>query len=387
MSSSPHERERIGVVKAAIFYGNEEVRVEDVPKPETASGEVLVKVMACGVCGSDRFYYFWGSDRYTGMIAHAEKLYRDGRFQIIPGHEVVGLVEDVGPGVSSVSKGDRVALYVFPSCEQCPSCKQGLPHHCSRNRQLLGFTFDGGYAEFVKIHHSSVMKIPQDTAFDEATLLLDMVGVPTHAMRMGHLFEQVPETVAVYGTGNLGLASIIALKSIGVPKVYAIDLLESRLQVAKELGASAVISARKQRPLEAVMDLTGGVGVDVTIELIGTSDVQLEALKMTRCLGRALLVGENYEKLEVIFGEHLLHRELTVVAPLYFIRAEFPDNIEFYRKNRQAYRRLLTHRFTLDEAPEAFKLFYHGKTLRTVIMPHGVTGGSRAQPDAEGGQP
>jgi len=359
-------------VKAAIFYGNEKVQVEEVPKPQIGSEEVLIKVMACGICGSDRFYYFWSSEKYSGMIAHAEKLYRHGRFQIIGGHEVVGTVEATGAEVSGINKGDHVALYVFPSCGQCPSCRKGLSHHCSKNRQLLGFTFDGGYAEYVKIHHSSVMKIPEDIPFDEATILLDMVGVPTHAMRMGGLFEEVPETVAVYGAGNLGLASVIALQSIGVKNIFSIDLIEERLRVAEELGAAAVINARKENPLETIMRLTDGEGVDVTIELIGTSAAQLEALRMTRCLGRTLLVGENYEKLEVIFGEDLLHRELTVIAPLYFIRGEFPDNIEFYRENSGQYNRLLTHRFSLEDAPEAFRLFYHAKTLRTVIMPHGI---------------
>jgi threonine dehydrogenase-like Zn-dependent dehydrogenase len=359
-------------VKAAIFYGNEKVRVEELPKPQIGSEEVLVRVMACGICGSDRFYYFWSSKKYSSMIAHAEKLYRRGRFQIIGGHEVVGTVEETGAEVCGLSKGEHVALYVFPSCGQCPSCKKGLSHHCSQNRQLLGFTFDGGYAEYVKIHHSSVMRIPADIPFDQATILLDMVGVPTHAMRMGRLFEEVPDTVAVYGAGNLGLATVIALKSIGVQNIFSIDLIGERLRVAEELGVTAAINAQEENPLEAVMKLTDGEGVDVTIELIGTSEAQLESLRMTRCLGRTLLVGENYEKLEVIFGEDLLHRELTVIAPLYFIRGEFQKNIEFYRKNSRQYNRLLTHRFSLDDAPEAFRLFYHAKTLRTVIMPHGM---------------
>lgn len=360
-------------MKAAIFYGNEKVKIEEVPMPKITPKEVLVKVMACGVCGSDRFYYFYAPGVYSGMIAHAEKLYKNGKFQIIPGHEVVGIVEGVGAEVpEQIKRGDHVALFVFPSCEQCNSCKQGLSHHCSKNRQLLGFTFNGGYAEYVKIHCSSVMKIPEDIPFDEATILLDLVGVPTHAMKMGHIFEDLPRTIAVYGAGNLGLASIIALKSVGIEEIYAIDLVDERLKVARRLGATATINASKESPLKAIMNLTNGEGVDVTLELVGTSEVQLEALRMTRCLGRTLLVGENYEKLEIIFGEDMLHRELTVIASLYFIRDEFPFNIDFYKKNRDQYKSLLTHRLSLDDAPEAFKLFYHTKTLRTVIMPHGV---------------
>lgn len=360
-------------MKAAIFYGAEKVRVEEVPMPQIGPKDVLVKVMACGVCGSDRFYYFYAPGLYSAMIGHAEKLYKDGKFHIIPGHEVVGIIEEIGPEVppeKGLKKGDRVALYVFPSCERCDWCAQGLTHHCAVDRQLLGFTFDGGYAEYTKIHYSSVMKLPDDIPWDEATLLLDMVGVPTHAMRMGHLFDNVPETVAIYGTGNLGMASIIALKSIGVQEIYAIDLMDDHLEVAKRLGATATINAGRERPLEAIMELTKGRGVDVTVELVGTSEVQLESMRMTRVLGRTLLVGENYEKLEIIFSDDLLHRELTLLASLYFIREEFDFNINFYRKNRGEYASLLSHRFPLDDAQQAFDLFYHAKTLRTILMPH-----------------
>ncbi|MHA2284056.1 MAG: zinc-dependent alcohol dehydrogenase [Promethearchaeota archaeon] len=360
-------------MKAAIFYGNETVKVEEIPMPRISSKEVLIKVMACGICGSDRFYYFWDPDTYSGMIAHAESLYRDGKFHIIPGHEVAGVIVDVGVEVPDhIKKGDHVALYVFPSCEQCKACMVGLTHHCYRNRQLLGFTFDGGYAEYTKIHYSSVMKIPGDIPFDEATLMLDMVGVPLHAIKMGNIFGNIPKTMVVYGTGNLGLASIIALKSIGVQNIFAIDLNDQHLEVAKKLGATFTINPKTEKPLDVIMKLTEGEGVDVTLELVGTSKVQLESMKMTRVLGKTLLVGENYEKLEIIFGENMLHRELTVIASLYFIRDEFPLNVEFYKKNRKEYNSLLTHRFSLDDAQEAFNLFYHVKTLRTVIMPHGI---------------
>ena len=100
---------------------------------------------------------------YSAMIGHAEKLYRDGKFHIIPGHEVIGIIEEIGPQVppkKGLKKGERVVLYVFPSCERCEWCAKGLTHHCAVDRQLLGFTFDGGYAEYTKIHYSSAMKLP-----------------------------------------------------------------------------------------------------------------------------------------------------------------------------------------------------------------------------------
>ncbi|MGC8583347.1 MAG: zinc-binding dehydrogenase [Thermoproteus sp.] len=269
-------------MRAARFYGpGKPLAIEEVPKPSPGPGEVLVKIKAAGVC-------------------HTELHFLDGilNLGVVPitlGHEIAGVVEEVGPGVDDPKPGDRVIVYYYVGCGRCKYCLRGEENLCENPRAEYGFITDGGYAEYVKVPARNAVKLPDNIPFEQAAPIGCSVTTAIHATRRAR--PEVGEYVAVYGVGAVGFALIQYNKLIGA-KVIAIGRSERKLALARELGADYVINARSEDVVKKALEITGGRGVDVVYELVGVKETMDNSLKMLAKRGRLVLIGYWRDKLE-----------------------------------------------------------------------------------------
>lgn len=267
-------------MKAVLLPGGREVRVVDRPDPEPGVGEVLVRVRASALCRSDMSLYDG-----TPIVGGA----RAGTGSVIPGHEPAGEVVSLGPLVSGVSVGDRVAIYLAIGEGRCESCRRGYRMLCP-SWKCVGFDIDGGDADYVVVPAENCLAIPDEMSFEVAALSTDMVG--TQYSTQARLGVSGSDTVAVFGLGPMGAAGVLVAKARGA-RVVAVDVLKERLDLAARLGADVVVDSRLQDAVTALRAVTHGDGVDVAIDCSGNPAAQNAALDATRQLGSVAFVGES----------------------------------------------------------------------------------------------
>lgn len=244
-------------MRAALFYEvGQPLVVEDVASPLPAQGEVLLKVRACGICGSDIHI------AYEGITPTAFR-------PIILGHEFSGEIAEVGEGVEEWKIGDRVAASCIVSCGRCPSCLSGNQQICLQ-RRLLGVHLNGGLAEFVTAPVANLIKLPDNISYEEGAILTDAVATPYRAItRRGRL---VPgESVAVIGCGGLGIHAVQLARVCGAGVVIGVDVSAVALDRAKARGADLVCRSDQEDAVAFIQKATGGVGADLTIRVRGSA--------------------------------------------------------------------------------------------------------------------
>lgn len=271
-------------MKAARFYGaGKPLKIEDIEIPKISDADVLVRVKAAGICHTDLHFL-------DGTLAPWK-----GSLPLTLGHEIAGEVETVGRKVRKFRQGDRVILINGVSCGRCKYCKIGRENLCVDLDQI-GFTLDGGYAEFVGAPGRTLVRLPKEVSFEVGALITCGVATSYHA-----LFDisrlKKGETVLVNGAGGLGLSAIQMAKNAGA-KVIAVDIVDEKLEMAKKLGADETINARTQDVVESVNKITGSRGVDVALELVGTSSAMNNALNTLGKTGRYAVVGYTKDMLQ-----------------------------------------------------------------------------------------
>lgn len=267
-------------MKVAVLSGVEKLTIEERPIPSVGRGEALVKVEACGICGTDVHAYLSGSLYPLGTVM---------------GHEPAGTLVEAGSGVDGFQPGDRVAMYGLTSCGTCPACRRGLDYYCAdRTSHSLGSSdqLDGAYAEYVRIPFADRMlvKIPDQMTFEEATLA-DPLATPLHAIRCSRF--KPGDAVAVLGAGPIGLLAVQLLKISGASQVICTEVSPQRASIAKGLGADGVldpIEAGEALPTQ-IAEMTGGLGVDVAFECSGVPAAFRQALDIVRPGGQVMAVG------------------------------------------------------------------------------------------------
>jgi len=251
------------------------------PAPSAGRGQVRVRVLACGLCGSDVHFV-------EGRVPLA-------RAPITLGHEPAGVIESVGQDVEGMLPGQRVIVRPGKGCGLCPACSAGRDHLCERT-QVLGMHADGGLAEFLAVDASAVVTVPDAVPLEQAAIISDAVATPYHALiDRGAL--RPGETVAVFGAGGLGEHAIRIARLCGAATIVAVDVRPAALGAAREAGADAVINGAEERPSRRIRDLVGGV--DLAIECIGRADTIAEAVKSLRRGGRAVVVGMGPEAIQL----------------------------------------------------------------------------------------
>lgn len=338
-------------MKGVLLPGDRRVLVETFPEPTPGAGEVVVRVRASAICRSDLSLY------YGNAVVGGD---RAGK--VITGHEPAGVVEAVGAGVSYRKPGDRVAIHLAVGCGHCAACRAGNFHMCPR-WECLGFTMDGGNAEFLRVPERNCMRIPDGMSFVAASVSTDAFGTLYSAAKKLGLSGS--RTVAIFGLGPMGSAGILAAKALGA-RVIAIDPLEARRDFAVEMGADHVLEPDGD-VVQVLRDLTDGLGVDAAIDCSGNAAAQNAALDAARGFGRVAFIGEARET-TIRPSEQFLRKQLTLIGSWYFSIAEYDEIVRCAMERRVPLEKLVTHTFDLDSAPEAFRMFDARQTEKAVFV-------------------
>lgn len=343
-------------MKALVYTEPYRFEYSDWPDPAVGDDDVLVRVRACGICGSD----VHGCTGKTGRRIPP----------LIMGHEAAGVVEDVGSNVSGFKKGDRVCFDSTVYCNTCPACRKGLFNRCDK-RQVLGvsvpaFKRHGAFAEYVAVPSWIVFKILDSLSFVQAALL-EPASIGTHAA--GRAPISAEDTVLVIGAGTIGLFILQGARLRGAARIIAVDIDEFRLGLAKKLGASATVNPAKSNLKEAVFEMTGGKGVDVALEAVGYAKTFADAVSVTKLGGYVVAVG-NLEKKAEFDLQELVARELTFTGS-YASAGEFSRCIEWVASGRINVKPLISDVLPLSEGPRAFERLLKAEEylLKIVLEP------------------
>lgn len=264
-----------------LIYVDKDLENREVPKPEPKADEVLVKIKAAGICHSDV--------HYRDGVGSVDKL------PITLGHEVAGIVVEVGPNVTRFQKGDRVCVNYMITCGKCYYCVKGTEQFCEKGK-MIGKSIDGGYAEYISVPSRGIYKLPDSVSFDHAAVMMCSTATSFHAIKKTRM--QPGETIAIFGFGGLGVSAFQLAKAFGARDIYAVDINLVKLKSAKEMGAIP-INAKESDPVEQIMELTNGNGVDVALELVGLPLTLDQGTRVLGRFGRLGLVGITKEKYEV----------------------------------------------------------------------------------------
>ena len=327
-----------GKMKVAVMLGIGKMGFEERDIPQPKDDEVLVKLEYVGICGSDLHYY------ESGAI---------GDYVVKPpfvlGHEPGGTVVEVGKNVTHLKVGDRVALEPGKTCGHCEFCKTGRYNLCPDVVFFATPPVDGVFQEYVAHEAGLCFKLPDNVSTMEGALI-EPLAVGFHAARQGG--AQAGQVAVVTGAGCIGLVSMMALKAMGVSKVYSVDVMDKRLDKALELGADGVINGSRDDAVKKVMELTGGMGCDLVIETAGTEITTRQAVQMTKQGATIVLVG--YSKTgEIKMPISLaLDKELTFKT-VFRYRHIYPMAIDAVASGRVNLKGIVTNEFALDDIQEA----------------------------------
>jgi L-iditol 2-dehydrogenase len=325
--------------------------------PAIGPNDVLVHVAACGICGSDVHGYDGSSGRRVPPI--------------VMGHEAAGTVAEIGANVERLRVGDRVTFDSTISCGRCQDCRRGQANLCPR-RRVLGvscgeYRQPGAFAEFVAVPQHIVYSLPPQLPFDHAALV-EPVAVALHAVSRLQLAPG--ERAVVVGSGMIGLLVIQALRLAGCGQVIAVDLDDSRLELASELGATATINAKHGDAVRGVLEMTDGRGAEVAIEVVGNGAALAAAIACVRPGGRVALVGNLAS--DVPFPlQTVVTRELTLVAAC-ASAGEYPRAIELLSNCAIRVAPLISAVAPLAEGPQWFERLYarEPRLVKVILQPH-----------------
>jgi len=330
------------------------LEAREVPVPSPGNRDVLVRIEAAGICHSDVHYRAGTSPA--------------GPLPITLGHEVAGVVDQVGAEVSGFRTGDRVCLHYLVTCGECEYCRAGHEQYCVRG-EMIGKHRDGGYAEYIAVPARSVVLLPEEISFEHGAVMMCSSATSYHALRKARL--QATETVALFGVGGLGMSAIQLALALGAWEVYAVDISEDKLRLAKHYGARP-IDANDVDPVDEIRRLTGGRGVDVALELIGLPVTQAQCVQCLAVFGRAVMVGITDQPFEINAYHHIIGREAEIVGCSDHLIQELPTVLDLAGLGLLDLSGVVTHRVPLDSSAingVMDSLEHFGGEVRTVIVP------------------
>ncbi len=341
-------------MKALLLSEYKKLSVVEMPTPEIADDEVLVRVRACGICGSD----IHGYDGSTGRRIPP----------LVMGHEAAGVIDRAGRGVRDFKAGDRVTFDSTVSCGHCDFCKSGRINLCD-NRTVLGvscgeYRRHGAFAEYVSVPARILYKLPDNLPFERAALI-EAVSIAVHAVS-----RHVPkpdDTVVVVGSGMIGVLVIQVLKDKGCRHIVAVDVDNDKLALAQRIGAAHTLNPENGDIPAAVRDLTNGRGADASFEVVGHGNTVLTAIRSLRKGGTVVLVGNLSPKVELPLQE-VVSREISVLGSC-ASSGEIPECIDLLARGAVNVDPLISLKASLDDAPGLFERLYSGdKALMKVIL-------------------
>jgi L-iditol 2-dehydrogenase len=341
-------------MKALLLSAYKQLEVADLPAPVPAAGEILVRVSACGICGSDVHGYDGSSGRRIPPI--------------VMGHEAAGVVAAVGQGVTKFAPGDRVTIDSTVYCGQCSFCRQGEINLCD-NRQVIGvscgeFRRAGAFAEYVAVPERIAYRLPDELSFSDAAMI-EAVSVALHAVRVSEM--KGGETALVIGAGMIGLLTTQAVQAAGASRVLIADVDQSRLELAKDIGAQETLLLSGEDLVSEVHRRTAGRGVDLVLEAVGRNETVAASIASVRKGGTVTLIG-NISPQVTLPLQKVVSRQIRVQGSC-ASSGEYPDAIELVASGKIKVKPLITAVAPLHEGPQWFaRLYAHEPNLMKVVL-------------------
>ena len=344
----------LAVVKPARRAGAE---IRDVKVPSFGPSDVLVKVKVASICGTDLHIYDW--DAWAQKRIHPP---------LIPGHEFCGTVTAVGSEVTTVKEGDFVSAEMHVACGKCFQCRIGESHIC-QNVKIIGIDADGAFAEYVRIPESNIWKIDPAIPADYASVL-DPLGNAVHTVLAG---EVAAKTVAIVGCGPIGLFSIAVARAVGAAQVFAIEINEHRAELARKMKADYVLNPAKEDVKKIVFEATGGVGVDVVLEMSGKTPGIRLGFDILRLGGRVSLLGIPSKPVELNFAEDLIFKGATVQGINGRLMYKTWYQMQALLKNGKLdLNPVITDRISMRDFDRGVERLKSGQASKILLYPNGV---------------
>ncbi len=342
-------------MKAALFHGSgKPLEITDVPAPQPKAGEILVKVAACGVCHTDLHY-----------LDHGVPTFKDP--PMILGHEPSGTVAGVGADVKRFKEGDRVLLPAVLTCGYCDNCRRGRENICD-NMVMFGNHIDGAYAEYVIAPAKDAISLPDDMPLEESSIIADAISTPYHAVvNRGQV--KAGDNVVVFGCGGVGINAVQVAAAVGAT-VIAVDVVPEKLEMAKKLGAHAVINAKETERIDKeIKKMTGG-GADVSFEAIGNPHTIQDAFACIRKGGRTVVIGYTHKNVELPASK-IMFFEQEIIGSLGCRPVDYPRIVAMARTGKIKLKELVTGKFPLEKINDAFDLLRISDphALRSIVVP------------------
>jgi threonine 3-dehydrogenase len=352
-SATPRARTMRAVVKAAPGPGAE---IREVPVPACGPGELLLRVLRAGVCGTDLHIFEW--DRWS-----------QGRLKppVTLGHEFVGEVLETGAGVTEFRVGERVSCESHIICGHCTACRTGNGHVCE-NTRILGVDVNGGFAEYVSVPASNAWRAPANIPL-EAAAVMEPLGNAVHTAFAGPLSGC---NIAVTGCGPIGLFAVGVARAAGASRVFASDVSGYRLDLARRMGADATLDVSRESFVERVGELTGGRGLDGVLEMSGSPQAMRDGLAALRNGGRLSLLGLPKEPFELDWNRLVIFKGVTVhgiIGRRMYETWYQMDNL--LGSGRLDVRPAITHVMPMQQFDQAIGLLRDGKAGKVVLAPWG----------------
>lgn len=331
-------------MKSLRLYKARDIRYEDVDMPKIEKDdEVIIKVMVAGICGSDAHRYSLLGPYVEGMIW---------------GHEFSGIVHEVGKNVKNVEVGDRVTACPTLYCGECESCKKSEYARCDKLK-VIGAKDPGCFAQFTKVPSENVVKLGDNVDFDKASMV-EPSCVALHGLYKTQI--QPGDDVAVMGCGTIGFLAIQWAKIFGAKRIIAIDIDSSKLELAKNLGATDIINSFDGPPHEQLEKITGGRRADVAIESAGSKITSAQVFALAKKGGKVVFLGIPYGDINIerFYFERIVRNELTIFGSWNSVSAPFPGKewetaVYFMNEGKIDPSGIITHRLDLSEGPEIFE--------------------------------
>lgn len=328
------------VNKAVFMTGIREMEIREIEMPVPIADQVLINLNSCGVCGSDIHYYENG--RIADFVVKGD---------FILGHECAGIVVQVGEKVKNLKVGDKVCLEPGVTCGQCEFCKSGRYNLCPDVVFLATPPYHGAFRQYIAYPESMCFKLPDNMTTVQGALV-EPLAVGLHAASQGQI--GLGSSVAILGAGCIGLMTLQAAKAFGATHVTVTDISQKRLNLAAELGADVVINAKEMDPIQAVMEMTHGRGVDVVIETAGSEITIQQTAYLAKRGGKIVLVGMSPHDMIPFNFSKVLAGEIEIKT-VFRYRNLYPVAISAIASGRVNVDRMVTHEFSLLQTKEAFE--------------------------------
>ena len=347
-----------------VFLGDRKVELRDFPDPTPGPGEVVLEIKASGMCGSDLKFY-----RASGSGGAASLGLGGKGGPVIAGHEPCGVVVAVGPGVpgNQARIGMRAMQHHYRGCGVCPHCATGWMQLCVEGvAEVYGVTGHGAHARYLKCPARTLVALPDELSFDAGAAISCGTGTAWGALH--RLGLQGDHSIAIFGQGPVGLSATLLAAEMGA-RVIALDTSDERLDRAKEFGAETLINPKTTaNVVQAIRDLTHGLGAHVSLDASSSPAARADAVRCVRTWGKACFVGEG-DSVTLDVSNDLLRRQVTLIGSWTFSTVGQGECARFIADRGIDLDRLFSHRWRLDQATEAYRLFDQQTAGKGVFRP------------------